>query len=277
MYAVEAPESWLEDIGRAHLRQGVARVEVDPDFAAVTGLGDDYHVFVTPEGPTSGLYVTDRTSSGFEVREQGDGAGDISFSFRVVTRRTDVRAGRLEPIERPPSGEGEPVAATADEPASPRAPAPQAPATEAKGAPAAGDREARRQPPSDWPRATVPWPPDILAGGGWGAAARRPAHDAPRRGRRLLPRWPGLTEIGGFRDHDGYDGVFLAVPGTDAHLELTSGGAHGAPAPHPESLLVLFLGVDPVPAANPYWAAHGTTFEDPDGFRVVLVPDRWKP
>jgi hypothetical protein len=24
----------------------------------------------------------------------------------------------------------------------------------------------------------------------------------------------GLTEIGGFRDHDGYDGVFLEVPGT---------------------------------------------------------------
>ncbi len=24
----------------------------------------------------------------------------------------------------------------------------------------------------------------------------------------------GLPEIGGFRDHDGYDGVFLAVPGT---------------------------------------------------------------
>jgi hypothetical protein len=37
------------------------------------------------------------------------------------------------------------------------------------------------------------------------------------------------------------------------------------------------LGVDPVLAANPYWAAHGTTFEDPDGFRVVLVPERWRP
>jgi catechol 2,3-dioxygenase-like lactoylglutathione lyase family enzyme len=98
----------------------------------------------------------------------------------------------------------------------------------------------------------------------------------------------GLTEIGGFRDHDGYDGVFLAVPGTDAHLELTAGGAHGAPAPHPESLLVLYLGddetvqavaarlgVDPIPPANPYWADHGLTFEDPDGFRVVLVPERW--
>jgi catechol 2,3-dioxygenase-like lactoylglutathione lyase family enzyme len=100
----------------------------------------------------------------------------------------------------------------------------------------------------------------------------------------------GLTQIGGFRGHDGYDGVFLAVPGTGAHLELTNGGRHGAPAPHPESLLVFYLGdeatvqqvaarlgADPVPPANPYWAEHGLTFEDPDGFRVVLVPERWEP
>jgi catechol 2,3-dioxygenase-like lactoylglutathione lyase family enzyme len=100
----------------------------------------------------------------------------------------------------------------------------------------------------------------------------------------------GLREIGGFRDHDGYDGVFLELPGTQAHLELTAGGEHGAPAPHPESLLVLYLGdeeavravvgrlaVDPIPPANPYWAERGLTFEDPDGFRVVLVPERWEP
>lgn len=98
----------------------------------------------------------------------------------------------------------------------------------------------------------------------------------------------GLVEIGGFRDHNGYDGVFLEVPGTGAHLELTTGGAHGAPVPHPESLLVLYvghadalqtvaarLGLDPVVPANPYWAEHGTTFADPDGFHVVLVPERW--
>jgi len=99
----------------------------------------------------------------------------------------------------------------------------------------------------------------------------------------------GLREIGGFRDHDGYDGVFLEVPGTGAHLELTAGGDHGAPAPHPESLIVLYLGdvetvaavasrlgIDPVAPANPYWAEHGTTFADPDGFRVVLVPEHWQ-
>jgi catechol 2,3-dioxygenase-like lactoylglutathione lyase family enzyme len=98
----------------------------------------------------------------------------------------------------------------------------------------------------------------------------------------------GLPEIGGFHDHAGYDGVFLDIPGTGSHLELTAGGSHGAPEPHPESLLVLYLGdrdavqavadrlgADPVEPANPYWAEHGLTFEDPDGFRVVLVPEPW--
>jgi catechol 2,3-dioxygenase-like lactoylglutathione lyase family enzyme len=100
----------------------------------------------------------------------------------------------------------------------------------------------------------------------------------------------GLTEIGGFRDHDGYDGVFLELPGTGAHLEFTAGGEPGTPVPHPESLLVLYMGsaeavqtvlarvrIDPVAPANPYWAEHGITLEDPDGFRVVLVPECWRP
>ena len=99
----------------------------------------------------------------------------------------------------------------------------------------------------------------------------------------------GLTEIGAFRGHDGYDGVFLAIPGSGAHLELTAGGKHRAPAPHEESLLVLYLGddeavravaarlgIDPIAPANPYWAEHGMTFLDPDGFRVVLVPEHWE-
>jgi hypothetical protein len=36
------------------------------------------------------------------------------------------------------------------------------------------------------------------------------------------------------------------------------------------------LGVDPTPPANPYWAELGLTFEEPDGFRVVLVPEHWE-
>jgi hypothetical protein len=100
----------------------------------------------------------------------------------------------------------------------------------------------------------------------------------------------GLIEIGGFRDHHGCEGVFLEIPDTGAHPELTAGVEHGTPEPHPESLLVLYLGDesvvravarrfdrDPVAPANPFWAQHGLTFEDLDGFRVVLVPERWEP
>lgn len=100
----------------------------------------------------------------------------------------------------------------------------------------------------------------------------------------------GLIEAGGFSDHDGYDGVFLEVPGTGAHLEFTAGGDDPGAVPHPESLLVFYLGdqaavtavaarlgVEPVAAANPYWEEHGLTIPDPDGFRVVLVPARWPP
>src|SRR5205809_7279570 len=98
----------------------------------------------------------------------------------------------------------------------------------------------------------------------------------------------GLLEVGRFHDHDGYDGVFLAVPGTDSHLEFTNGGRHRPPKPHPETLLVLYVGSDealaqicervaaePVESANPYWGRRGVTLADPDGFRVVLVPTSW--
>ncbi|HEX6699458.1 MAG TPA: VOC family protein [Gaiellaceae bacterium] len=98
----------------------------------------------------------------------------------------------------------------------------------------------------------------------------------------------GLPEIGQFEGHEGYDGVFLALPGTNAHLEFTSGEDHIGPAPHPETMLVLYLGsseavaeacqrvvAEPVEAANPYWRRHGVTLADPDGFRVVLVPESW--
>jgi len=94
----------------------------------------------------------------------------------------------------------------------------------------------------------------------------------------------GLPEVGRFTDHDGYDGVFLDVPGTGAHLELTTGGGHNAPPPHPESLLILYFDdqaqldavadriarLQVVPA-NPYWQTHARAYVDPDGFQLLLA------
>ena len=100
----------------------------------------------------------------------------------------------------------------------------------------------------------------------------------------------GLEEIDRFDDHDGYSGVMLGLPGATYHLEFTShvDGSPGA-APSRENLIVLYLGSTAevaavaarlaarghaaVAAENPYWNEAGAvTVEDPDGWRVVLVP-----
>lgn len=94
----------------------------------------------------------------------------------------------------------------------------------------------------------------------------------------------GLPEVDRFADHDGYSGVILDLSGTGAHLEFTVTPHSDPPPPHPESLLVLYLGdraeverraaqaaAVVVPNPNPFWERVGITVVDPDGFRVVLV------
>lgn len=107
---------------------------------------------------------------------------------------------------------------------------------------------------------------------------------------RFYSKALGLPVLYRFQDHSGYDGVMVGLPGTDYHLEFTS-HVDGSPchAPTAESLLVLYFhgdaqmyetverlaaaGHQPVDAENPYWAGVGAlTFEDPDGWRIVLVP-----
>ncbi len=160
LYAVESPESWFEDLGRSSLRDGSAWIDVDPDFASVSRLADDYHVFLTPEGPCQGLYVGERTPIGFEVRELGEGTSWISFSYRIVVRRPDLSVKRLQPVEMP-SPEGEKAPAQSPEVRSP-APSlvPMSPPSigDAGQDPTVGRGDSQGRPPSGWPTETVPWP-----------------------------------------------------------------------------------------------------------------------
>lgn len=101
-----------------------------------------------------------------------------------------------------------------------------------------------------------------------------------------------LAELGSFRDHAGFDGMILGFPGAPWHLELPHAHAHTVgPAPNPDHLLTLYFpeeaarasviarleaaGHRPVRSFNPYWDDHGVTFEDPDGYRVVLHRGAW--
>jgi hypothetical protein len=98
LYAMESPEAWFEDFGRGRLVRGKARVRLDPIFAGVVRAGA-YHVFLTAEGESQGLYVRRRTRTAFEVWERGGGRSSVGFSYRVVAKRKDIPGRRFEKVK----------------------------------------------------------------------------------------------------------------------------------------------------------------------------------
>lgn len=100
LYCMESPESWFEDFGEARLMKGRAAVKLPKDFRAVIKT-HNYHVFISAYGPSGGLYVSKRTSTGFVVQEQGGGKSNVKFSYRIVARRKDVNAKRLARVAPP--------------------------------------------------------------------------------------------------------------------------------------------------------------------------------
>jgi catechol 2,3-dioxygenase-like lactoylglutathione lyase family enzyme len=102
----------------------------------------------------------------------------------------------------------------------------------------------------------------------------------------------GLELLYRFEDHDGFDGVMLGREGAAYHFEFTRAKGHPAGrAPTRDHLAVFYIpdeakwreavermraaGFPPVASFNPYWDRDGATFEDPDGYRVVLQRGSW--
>jgi catechol 2,3-dioxygenase-like lactoylglutathione lyase family enzyme len=109
---------------------------------------------------------------------------------------------------------------------------------------------------------------------------------------RFYQQGLGFSVISSFKDHEGFDGVMLGVPGASYHLEFTHRQDHTVGrAPTRDNLLVFYLpdveewqaavdrmraaGHESVTSVNPYWDRNARTFEDPDGYRVVLCNATW--
>ena len=101
-----------------------------------------------------------------------------------------------------------------------------------------------------------------------------------------------LPLLGRFENHNGYSGAMLGLPNHGHHLEFTTHQESSpCPAPSKENLLVLYfekedkfleiknsiehIGYQAVEPKNPYWKTKSFTYEDPDGWRVVLFFGRY--
>lgn len=102
----------------------------------------------------------------------------------------------------------------------------------------------------------------------------------------------GFTVFARFTDHEGFDGAILGHPEQPYHFAFTSQRGHRVgTAPTKDHLLVFYVpaedeweqagkqilaaGFRAVPSSNPYWDRQGRTFEDVDGYRVVLQNAAW--
>jgi len=98
VYAMQSAENWLEDAGSGQLSSGSARIELDSTFAQTVNAGVEYHVFLTPNGDSKGLYVSQKTATSFEVHEQGGGTSSIAFDYRIMAKRKGYENVRLEDL-----------------------------------------------------------------------------------------------------------------------------------------------------------------------------------
>ena len=102
----------------------------------------------------------------------------------------------------------------------------------------------------------------------------------------------GMQVLSQFEDHDGFDGIMVGQPNAPYHLEFTTQKGHTAGrAPTQDNLLVYYIpddqewaracqrmiqaGFVSVSSFNPFWDLYGKTFEDLDGYRIVLQNTPW--
>jgi hypothetical protein len=97
-YAMQSPENWMEDFGSGSLASGKAVVRIDPAFAETISSDGNYHVFLTPNGDSKGLYVSSKSAGSFEVRESGGGTSSLNFDYRIVAKRAGYEAQRLTDV-----------------------------------------------------------------------------------------------------------------------------------------------------------------------------------
>ena len=97
----------------------------------------------------------------------------------------------------------------------------------------------------------------------------------------------GLQELGGFENHNGYDGAFLGIPSLNWHLEFTSSNHPQKRNEDPDDMLVFYYyseyetnavvrkyksyGFEGLSPRNPYWESNGNIIQDPDGNKIVIT------
>jgi hypothetical protein len=95
MHAPETPEFYYMDYGEGKLVNGFVHIDIDPIFAKNIAVNSKHplRVYVQLEGDCKGVYVTNKTQYGFDVKELQGGTSNISFQYNIVANAADLDMG----------------------------------------------------------------------------------------------------------------------------------------------------------------------------------------
>ncbi|MBX7240815.1 MAG: hypothetical protein K1X92_03630 [Bacteroidia bacterium] len=87
----ETPENLFQDYGQGRLINGHIHIDLDPVFAKNIVVSERHplRVFIQLEGNCQGVYVENKTGTGFDVSELNGGTSNTPFTYTVVANRAD--------------------------------------------------------------------------------------------------------------------------------------------------------------------------------------------
>ncbi|MFN8713945.1 MAG: hypothetical protein ACK5Z2_13950 [Bacteroidota bacterium] len=93
LYCPEAPEVLFQDFGQGQLVNGRAQITLDPNFTKNIAVNEQHplRVIIQLEGDCQGVYVANKTATGFEVIELQGGTSNVNFTWFVTANRADSK------------------------------------------------------------------------------------------------------------------------------------------------------------------------------------------
>jgi outer membrane protein OmpA-like peptidoglycan-associated protein len=91
LFCTEAPEVLFQDFGTGELKDGVAHIGLE-ELLTKSIRVDAKHpmkVFIQLEGECNGVFVTNKSAQGFDVKELQGGKSNVPFTWQIVASRAD--------------------------------------------------------------------------------------------------------------------------------------------------------------------------------------------
>jgi hypothetical protein len=92
MHCPETPEIYFADYGEGKLVNGRAHIDIDPTLAKNIVINEQHplRAYVQLEGDCNGVYITNKTATGFDVVELHGGTSNVAFQWNIVCNVADA-------------------------------------------------------------------------------------------------------------------------------------------------------------------------------------------